>query len=240
MRAGCSSASRSTSNLFRQAQPAASKKGRLNAFPFFILKDACKEDVRRIGDTVFAACRPRLKEKEVSDFPGVLLSRSRSEPNLYAASFPLTALVYGGLRSAVRPGQRDFPQIRCMKGDGPLSKIHIKEDLKLRGALYRIDGPVRRKPAVMQLDLRVGCSLRLRRAVWSRDHHRIRRRGIAGTAIRMRSRLQRLLLRSPRFRLLNIRQKIVGNLFLPVCPSALVAAETFREGTAEQSPRRRA
>src|SRR5438034_2281788 len=42
-----------------------------------------------------------LKEIEGGDFSGVLFSGSRSEPDFYAASFPLRASVQGWLRGTV-------------------------------------------------------------------------------------------------------------------------------------------
>src|SRR5947208_4909847 len=46
-----------------------------------------------------------LKEIEGGDFSGVLFSGSRSEPDFYAASFPLRASVQGWLRGTVCPCQ---------------------------------------------------------------------------------------------------------------------------------------
>ena len=70
-----------------------------------------------------------LKEIEGGDFSGVLFSGSRSEPDFYAASFPLRASVQGWLRGTVCPCQGNSPNIRRVKRYGAFSKIHIEKDL---------------------------------------------------------------------------------------------------------------
>src|SRR5207248_8224266 len=72
-------------------------------------------DNRAIEDCVFVALP--LKEIKCGDFPGVIFSGSRREPDLHTASFPLWALVCGRLHRTVGPGQRNLSDIGGMKGD---------------------------------------------------------------------------------------------------------------------------